>query len=76
MATAVHELELASFAVVFSLGIDKLGRSPGASGGNVVVPEFEQIIDQDPMRCLRAVRVALQVRIQTLGAMLAAEHSA
>lgn len=76
VSTSVRELELASFAVVVSLGVHKLGLSRDQVAVMWAIPEFERIMDQDPMRRLRAVRDALSVRIQALGAVLAANHRA
>lgn len=76
VSTSVRELKLASFAFVVSLGIHKLGLSRDQVAVMWSIPEFERIMDQDPMRRLRAVRDALSVRIQALGAVLAANHRA
>jgi protein-tyrosine-phosphatase len=76
VSTPVRELDLASFEFVVSLGIHKLGLSRNQVAVRWAVPEFERPTDQDPMDRLRAVRDALSVRIQALGAVLAAKHRA
>jgi arsenate reductase len=76
ISTSVRELELASFAFVVSLGIHKLGLSRDQVAVMWAIPEFERIMDQDPMRRLRAIRDTLSMRIQALGAVLAANHRA
>ena len=76
VSTPVHELDLASFQVVVSLGIHKLGLSRDQVALMWAFPEFERLTDQDPMRRLRALRDKLSVRIQALGVVLAADHRA
>lgn len=71
----VRELDLESFAVVVSLGIHKLGLSRQQVAVMWAIPEFDRIME-DPMRRLRAVRDTLSTRIQALGVLLAAHHSA
>lgn len=75
-STSVRELDLASFQFVVSLGIHKLGLSRDQVAVMWAFPEFERVGDQAPMRRLRAVRDALSVRIQALGAVLAVNHRA
>lgn len=71
----VRELDLESFAIVVSLGIHKLGLSRQQVAVMWAIPEFDRIME-DPMRRLRAVRDTLSTRIQALGVLLAAHHSA
>ena len=76
ISTSVRELDLSSFEFVVSLGIHKLGLSREQVAVMWAIPEFERITDRDPMRRLRSTRDALSVRIQALGAILAANHRA
>lgn len=76
VSTPVRELDLASFKIVVSLGIHKLGLSRDQVAVMWANPEFERVTARDPIRRLRAARNALAVRIPALGAMLAANHRA
>jgi arsenate reductase len=76
VSTPVRALDLASFAVVVSLGIGMLGLSRDQVAVTWAMPEFELATDRDPMRRLRAIRDALSVRVRALGAVLAANHRA
>ena len=76
VSTSVRELELDSFAFVVSLGIHKLRLSRDQIAVMWPIPEYERIMEQDPMRRLRAVRDILSMRINALGAVLASNHRA
>jgi protein-tyrosine-phosphatase len=76
-STSVRELDLTSFQVVVSLGIHKLGLSRDQVAVTWAFSDFERVAaDQVAVRRLRAVRDALSVRIQALGAALVADHRA
>jgi protein-tyrosine-phosphatase len=75
-ATNVRHLDLASFEIVVSLGVHKLGVEHGQMAVAWDIPEFTRVTEATARARLRQVRDALSVRVRALGAILTATNRA
>ena len=74
--TNVRDLDLASFEIVVSLGVHKLGVEPSQMAIAWDIAEFTRVTDATARPRLRQVRDALSVRVRALGAILTATNRA